>query len=200
MKACLLHLCLLHGWNLSCCSFLATIVGNESAMSWYVLPTSLLLMSSMLLQHWLIDPFVCLPLPKSLIQRRASELDESGEESEIQESWEWLRIQNLLCVCLQRMICKCSLRTDKAICENIAIFFFCFFLQRPWLYRICDPGFLIPFLEISSNKSRRLRLVRVKHTWPTARRSLQDPDTRVPLSAERSPRPTKEQGSTGRAI
>jgi hypothetical protein len=95
------------------------------------------------------------------------------------------------------MTCKCSLRTDKAICENIAIFL-CFFLQRPWLYRICSPGFLIPILEISSNKSRRLRLVRVKHTRPTARRSLQDPDTRVPLLAERSPRPTKEQGSTGR--
>jgi hypothetical protein len=79
------------------------------------------------------------------------------------------------------MICKCSLRIDKAICENIAIFFLCFFLQRPWLYRICDPGFLIPLLEISSNKSRRLRLLRVKHTRPTARRSLQDPDTRVPL-------------------
>jgi hypothetical protein len=34
----------------------------------------------------LIDPFVCLPLPKSLFQRRASELDESGEESEKLES------------------------------------------------------------------------------------------------------------------
>jgi len=39
MKTWLLHLPLLCGWNLSCCSFLTTIVGNESAMSWYVLPT-----------------------------------------------------------------------------------------------------------------------------------------------------------------
>jgi hypothetical protein len=73
---------------------------------------------------WLTHLFVC-HCQKACSKEEQVSLMNQERNRKVENN----RIQNLLCVCLQRMICKCSLRTDKAICENIAIFFLCFFLS-----------------------------------------------------------------------